>query len=554
MTPKTRRTLLELGIALDAVIIATGAAYFAPADPLYVFGAFLAAVAIAAWMRDPVAGLAAAMFSVVALLLAFETLLDTKRLAIFGATAAVICVAVEVIRWSSGQQQAVVSAEAERREPASIVPYLRFLGLPLLVFVIYTNLSDIAMRNFALPSLLQPLILILGVAVWHYRDELGTSRILAQPLTFALALYALMLFCSSVWAADVQLADERIIDNVKNLAMFIIIGTLASSWRALRVTLAVLAAAASVLAVVTMHQTLTHDYTHEYFGFARIQMAHLYGSVVELRPAGPVGDPNFYAQFLLMIVPLAFFAALAESRRSRRLALFAAAAIVAAGTLLTYSRGAAVALAVMTLLTLATLKIRARQVGAFAGAAVVVLLLLPHEVMARLVTIESLVPGSGVRVDSSIMKRKLLLATAFRIFDDHPLLGVGAGNFTRYFAQYANEVGSSAVQYDEPGEHMFPHTLYLEIGSETGILGLLVFGAAAACAFVSLLRSRRELLARGDTAHAGLATGLAIALLGYLMTSIFLHGSFQRYLWLLFALIAAVRANAKQAAMEASTS
>ena len=384
MTPKTRRTLLELGIALDAVIIATGFAYFAPDDPLFVFGALLGAIAVAAWIRGAVAGLGAAMFSIVALLVSFDSVLDPKRVVIFGLTAAVICVAVEMIRWTGGQ--AILPVELDRRDRLSstpVPPRFLLLGLPLLVFLIYTNFSDIAIRNFGIPSVLQPVIVILGVAVWHYRARLGTALVTAQPLTLALAAYAFVLFCSSIWAADVHLADERIVDNVKNLAMFVIIATLAASWRALRIAIAVLAAAASVLAIITMHQALTHDYSHEYLGFARIQMAHLYGNVVELRPAGPVGDPNFYAQFLLMIVPLAFFGALAETRRSRRLALLVATAIVAAGTLLTYSRGAMVALGVMALITLTTLRIRAKHLGALAAIGIVALLAAGDDRVAR---------------------------------------------------------------------------------------------------------------------------------------------------------------------------
>ncbi|HEY0590295.1 MAG TPA: hypothetical protein VGF40_00900, partial [Thermoanaerobaculia bacterium] len=82
----------------------------------------------------------------------------------------------------------------------------------------------------------------------------------------------------------------------------------------------------------------------------------------------------------------------------------------------------------------------------------------------------------------------------------------------------------------------YPHNLYLEYGAEMGVAGLGLFLAAVATFFVYTRRSRRALAAAGLPHHAGIATALEIAMIGYLVSSIFLHGAFQRYLWLLFAL------------------
>ena len=61
-----------------------------------------------------------------------------------------------------------------------------------------------------------------------------------------------------------------------------------------------------------------------------------------------------------------------------------------------------------------------------------------------------------------------------------------------------------------------------------------------AAAFAMLRDARRKLLARGLEDYAAIAAALSIALTGYLVSSIFLHGAFQRYLWLLLGLSAAV--------------
>jgi hypothetical protein len=59
-------------------------------------------------------------------------------------------------------------------------------------------------------------------------------------------------------------------------------------------------------------------------------------------------------------------------------------------------------------------------------------------------------------------------------------------------------------------------------------------------AFAALRRAQFAFRARGETAAAGLAVAFQIALAGYLVSSLFLHGSFPRYLWMLFGFAVAL--------------
>ncbi|HEX2835410.1 MAG TPA: O-antigen ligase family protein [Thermoanaerobaculia bacterium] len=534
MNATTRRTLLDLGIGIDAAIVAAGIAAFAEGEPLFQTACLLAAVTIAACARGAASGVVAAMAGVIVMCF-YDA--DDRHLLVFAIASAALCATIALIRGHRGVRAQEID-DAPLLPTTRAIAFLSMLALPLLALVIYTNFSDIAMRNLPVPSLLQPLIFLLAAAVWHYRRELRAGAIVRQPLALALAAYTFIQFCSSIWAVDVRLADDRFVDALKSLAIFLITASLATSWNALLRVITALTIAAGALSLLSSVQTLA-NLSNEFLGFSRIQIAHIYGGVYEVRPAGPVGDPNFYAQFLLMIVPLALFGAWAETRTRPRILLFAGAAIIATGTLLTYSRGAMLAIGCMTIVAMLLFKPRGKHLAAVAAVGLVGLLLLPAEVTRRLLTIEALMPGTSMEVDSSIVKRKLLFHTALQMFDDHLVGGVGAGNFTRYFTRYSNEVGSAAPQYDPPGVRQYPHTLYLEIGAETGLLGLLTFGAAIASAYAALLRGRRTLLARGDVACAGIVAALLLALTGYLITSIFLHGAFQRYLFLLLALIAA---------------
>jgi putative inorganic carbon (hco3(-)) transporter len=348
---------------------------------------------------------------------------------------------------------------------------------------------------------------------------------------------------STAWAGEPALATAMAMELAKALVLFCAVVGLASAPHRVRIATTVMVAAGTLLAVLGVFQTATGDFGNSFGGLARIKYAHIHGAVFEPRIAGPIGDPNFFAQILIPLVPLAL--ALAWGTRNPRLraAAFAAAGVLIAGTVLTYSRGAAVALAVVLALSLLAHGVRPRRLAAGLILLLLLVPLAPDGFARRLTTIAQVLPGSEevLRPDSSFGKRRVVTGVAWRMFVDRPLLGVGAGNYTTRFHDYVEEVGSAVREYEADEAH-YAHSLYLEIAAETGALGLLAFGAVLVVCFVSLRRARDRFRDRGLEPHALLARGVEIALVGYLASSVFLHGHHVRYLWLLFALAAALHA------------
>ncbi|MFQ5789063.1 MAG: O-antigen ligase family protein, partial [Acidobacteriota bacterium] len=411
------------------------------------------------------------------------------------------------------------------------------LGLFTLVGFVYLNLSQILVRYHQAPSVLQLMVLPLALAAWTDRYVVGAQKPALSHLTASLVLYNLVLLGSSALARDVALADERFLDNSKALLVYLLVATLASSVARVRTGATALLLGGALLASCGVFQVLSGDFRNELGGLARIKNAHIYGNLFEPRIAGSLGDPNFFAQSLLIVVPLALFVARGASSWRRKALGYGSAAVISSATVLTYSRGGALALGVVLILSFWNGKTRLRNAIVALALVVSALVLLPSDVTHRLSTLKQILPGSEevFRPDSSFEKRKLLTAVAWRIFLDHPLLGVGAGNYTVHYEAYADEVGSAAREYDDPDDRSYPHNLYLEIGAETGLMGLGVFAWALGACLVSLRRARATFLGAGDASTAGLARAFEIALVGYLVSSLFLHGHFQRYLYLLFA-------------------
>jgi hypothetical protein len=65
-------------------------------------------------------------------------------------------------------------------------------------------------------------------------------------------------------------------------------------------------AAGIFMGTLSTFQYLTDTFTNNYGGFAQVLYAGIVGQAESYRIAGSVGDPNFFGQVLVMLVPLGF--------------------------------------------------------------------------------------------------------------------------------------------------------------------------------------------------------------------------------------------------------
>ncbi len=562
MTPAApifrRRSFLPYAIGFDLALIAVGASLLLPTRSGAILLPFLGAVALAAWRGGWRVGLATTAFSLLAIVITFGANVPTGQLLLFVLSGIAASALLDATR--GGAEPATSDSAAAESEPGDLqtlahsrravefrrraLPLVMYAGLPALVLIVYLNLSYILIENFSIPSVLQPFILVLAGLILHFRDSLRPETVVLQAPALALIGYCLVVFASSSWARDAAVADLELTDLIKSLMLLIVAASLAASWRALRGALIALVAAAVFLSLIALVQVGLGDPSRQFGGLSEIEEGHLFGDRSELRPGGPVGDPNYFARILILAFPAAAFLGVGRRSRTEQATYLAGAAVIGLAILFTYSRGGMLSLAAVCLLLLILRRVRITRVTVLI-AVVLLAALMPTNVGQRLLTIETLIStGSADGAnDSSMDKRKQLLAVAWRMFNDHPLAGVGVGNFGSHYGTYANQVGFAGPDYTPLGVRQYAHNLYLEAAVETGLLGLLALGAAMAVALAALYRARRTLLGRGETAHAAMVTAVAIAIIGYLLSSAFLHHSgVHRYLWLILGLgVAAVR-------------
>jgi hypothetical protein len=149
-------------------------------------------------------------------------------------------------------------------------------------------------------------------------------------------------------------------------------------------------------------------------------------------------------------------------------------------------------------------------------------------------TSSATVAEAQLSADRSLYNRSRVWRVAAQMFLEHPLTGVGKGNYYALYPHYFWRVDPTL-----PPGPLAPHNTPVHIAAETGLLGLAAFGVVVAVSVIGLRDAKRRLSHEGLQREAMLLEAIEISLYGYLVTSLFLHENiYQRYFWLIVALAA----------------
>jgi putative inorganic carbon (hco3(-)) transporter len=275
-------------------------------------------------------------------------------------------------------------------------------------------------------------------------------------------------------------------------------------------------------------------------------LSAMYGIVVPVaatsadagRLAGSVGDPNDQASVLVAAIPLAFGLA-GIARRSPGLRLLALLGVVLSlvGVFNTLSRGG--------LVSLGCVMVAGVIFGGRWRRWAVLLLVVGS--LGTLAYFTLIAPASSTaRITSSDTSgRSDLWRIAERMFEAHPITGIGSGNFQNTEIHYIGTPGaihSAGLIVVSP--HV-AHNIYLQLAAELGIVGLLLFMGIVLASFVAAERAASMAKALGDQDLELLARSLLLSLVGFMASDVFLSGEFAKQLYLVFALCPAALAIAR---------
>lgn len=238
-------------------------------------------------------------------------------------------------------------------------------------------------------------------------------------------------------------------------------------------------------------------------------------------------DPNYVAAGLVAAIVLAT-GLVSRGRPVVNGALMAAVVLLAAAFAATESRGALVAAAVAAVAALVLYTGRRSQVLLFFAAAVGVAAFF-----------FATTPDAWERVsefDSTGSGRSSLWKVAWRITEDHPVAGVGLGNFVEEAPGYTRQPGQLEVVRNVAERPHVTHNVYLQFLAETGFVGVSLFVALVLSCMRAGWRAALVFDRKGDRDMAALARACLVALIAFAAASAFISNGNDVRLWLLLAL------------------
>ncbi len=406
---------------------------------------------------------------------------------------------------------------------ALVAIFLRIeYGLYLLAFTVpFGSLAEVTIGPFtATPT--EAVIALTLVAALARGMAQREGRLRFTLLSIPIAAFLGILVLSATTALSLAASLKEVFKWAELAAVFLVAVNVLRQRRQIYILVGCIAAAALLEALLGWFQFVTRSGPPSFLigGF--------------LRPYGTFEQPNPYAGYLSLSLALMGGLLLGHLRGGewRRhipvLWIFGGAtAIITVALLMSFSRGAWLALAVAVGVMAALWN---RRVLFGIGLLLVVGLLvglagafgaLPEAVAARLsflgdyVAILQGTPPLLTAQNWAVMERMAIWQSAWNMFLDNPALGIGAGNFDVAYPFYAL-----------PGWNTLPghaHNYYLNMLAETGILGFVTYFLLMAGAFIY---AGRLLWRKGSELGNGvLSYSMALGVIG-LLSALSVHSFF----------------------------
>jgi O-antigen ligase len=261
------------------------------------------------------------------------------------------------------------------------------------------------------------------------------------------------------------------------------------------------------------------------------------------RSSGGTGDPNFFATYQVVALPLVLVLTTMVKSGVRRVALYVVMLVIVASVLTSLSRGGVLTLVAVLLMVAA---IPARRLYGSPGQKILFLVvIIAAGGFALATTAKDLVPriktvlvnnqeatstgrGSG-RVDLWLAARTAFVA--------HPYTGIGYGAFPSQSNQLLLQTPGVNLEVNQIGNIGHEaHNAYLGSAAELGIPGVAFFVGVLASLFATLGRTARAARRAGDEMVARLAAALIVSLVAFAISSIFLSTETSRVLWIMLGM------------------
>jgi O-antigen ligase len=394
-------------------------------------------------------------------------------------------------------------------------PALILSALVGAVFIEIVSLGGVGVVTLIAPV---AVLVLLAAAT---RPEMNIR--VGAPLAWALA-YALWALASGLWTVSVSGTTFLLTSLAIALVYMFAFAALLDSERELERVLYVFALAA--------------------FGVGLFAIGAFFlglsGDLVGGRSTGGTGDPNFFAAYQVVALPLMLALVAHASRRWQRALVYCAIAAIIGSVLASVSRGGLLALIAVTLIVCAvparSMFHFPRQKAAFvalvAVAATISLGAGANEILPRFEAVFR--SSESATAESEGSGREEIWSAAWMSVNERPVLGLGFGSFSKVSNELIVRTPGVNFQHFElrpRGSEV--HNTYLSTWAELGVIGLFLFLGLLISTALALRRTARRAGSAGKYFVMRVANALLLSLIGWLIASVFLSAETSRPLWII---------------------
>ena len=238
---------------------------------------------------------------------------------------------------------------------------------------------------------------------------------------------------------------------------------------------------------------------------------------VDIFGINPLGaNHNLISEVMLATIPIALYLMVMEKDTLRQKIIAVGIAGLIAAALLTFSRTAWLALGV-EIIVLIVMQYRHRMKEVLRYGFLIGVVLLPVIVYMFYFSFASDI------VESSNENRLLLNDVALEMFTDRPLIGSGPGTFI-------HRLGLNTVYTSEYGDPIDAHGFIQKVGSELGILGVLLYSGMLVYAVYTVVQAFYQVQKKEMARYLLLA--MLMMLSGSIFAQLFQTSYYSAKLWL----------------------
>ncbi len=416
------------------------------------------------------------------------------------------------------------------------------LTIPVVIFIIYSNISVVAVNFHNVPSIVAKAVpALLAWPLFHYLF-IRKEGIVLGPCLFWIVGYGIVQLIGALYSDRPEIAWESLHTFLfEGIVLYLLITNMVRTPNILRNTTWALLIAGCLMGGVPLYQQVTGSFDNEFgglaqtggepgFGTGEITVA---GEVDQKRLSGPIGEKNRYAQVMLLLIPLGLYRMKNEKHRGLKLLAFVATALAGIGSLLAFSRSTILVVGLVILFAAGMGYVNTKRV-LIGGLICLFLILLTPQYRTRMASLASLgglvASGQHSTADGALKGRATEMGGAVLAFLDHPLFGVGPGMFKYVSREYGERIGYRALKDERQA-----HSLLPGVAADSGLLGLVCL-LGVFWTLISNLHRAYQSLKQSSPQLAETAVAYCLVIVVYFASGLFLHFAFIRYFWLMVAM------------------